>query len=109
MRLWERLNKIYTLYTCIIGIQENLFNLQYPPNTPNIKAKHLKRITVAFALTRFRHWQTETSTHIIHIVTVHLMNDTVVQIVLNAPATCLPWYVPPPYSDHMMIGVHTNF
>ena len=109
MRLWERLNKIYTLYTCIIGIQENLFNLQYPPNTPNVKAKHLKRITVAFALTRFRHWQTETSAHIIHIVTVHLMNDTVVQIVLNAPATCLPWYVPPPYSDHMMIGVHTNF
>ena len=99
MRLWERLNKIYTLYTCVIGIQENLFNQQYPPNTPNVKAKHLKRITIAFAL-RFRHGQTETHTHththIIHIVTVHLMNDTVVQIVLNAPATCLPWYVPSP-------------
>ena len=39
------------------------------------------------------------------------MNNTVVQIVLNAPATCFPWYVPSPLHDdwcahQLLIIVH---
>jgi hypothetical protein len=51
----------------IIGIQENLFSLLYTPNTPNVKAKHLKRITVAFALTH-------THTHTQHTYTCTVVN-----------------------------------